>query len=397
MKILVCLLSDQHVPNLLSVLNQKPNYLFLIESAGMEKKNASRNFQSALENERSNFTQFPKVITIPVGDENNLIALANEFTKQMINNFPAAEWIVNLTGGTKLMSLAAYQAFQQAGNRQFIYIPVNNPNLLQMPMSGESSVIQENISMETFLLGYGFEFAKNKNAIAIAQKEALKRKALTCLIASKSAEKDFRIWGRAIGKPEFRNWLKQMDHAKKPKQLESNYLMPSDGSVLNKVKETFDLGMYPDGSLRGLLDSFAVKYLDGGWLEEFVWNILNDNKKDLNIADVTLGAVIRPVGSGSTNELDVSFIRNYGLNIVECKTGKQQDKMQDNQYKLSAIASSLKALRYSTYLVSNSPNLSVIKERSELVNTKQVNADAIAALAKEPNNIELIKSTFGIK
>lgn len=48
MRVLLCLLSAQHVPNLLSVHHYQPDRLVLIESHGMQKKRAAANLLAAL-------------------------------------------------------------------------------------------------------------------------------------------------------------------------------------------------------------------------------------------------------------------------------------------------------------------------------------------------------------
>ena len=53
MKVLLCLLSDQHVPNLLSVHHYAPDQLVLIESAQMESRNSGQPFSEGAQARRS--------------------------------------------------------------------------------------------------------------------------------------------------------------------------------------------------------------------------------------------------------------------------------------------------------------------------------------------------------
>jgi len=48
MRVLLCLVSDQHVPNLLSVHHYKPEKLVLVESTAMKARGVSGNFLNAL-------------------------------------------------------------------------------------------------------------------------------------------------------------------------------------------------------------------------------------------------------------------------------------------------------------------------------------------------------------
>ena len=49
MYVLCCLLSDQHVPNLLSVHHFSPDHLVLIESPAMKRKQVAAHFLTALQ------------------------------------------------------------------------------------------------------------------------------------------------------------------------------------------------------------------------------------------------------------------------------------------------------------------------------------------------------------
>jgi len=48
MKAMLCLISEQHVPNLLGVHELKPDLLVLLETRGMKKRYAADNFLKAL-------------------------------------------------------------------------------------------------------------------------------------------------------------------------------------------------------------------------------------------------------------------------------------------------------------------------------------------------------------
>ncbi|NMC21324.1 MAG: DUF1887 family protein, partial [Thermogutta sp.] len=49
MKVLLCLLSEQHVPNLLSVHHLRPDRLVLIETTGMQRRGTAKSFLRALQ------------------------------------------------------------------------------------------------------------------------------------------------------------------------------------------------------------------------------------------------------------------------------------------------------------------------------------------------------------
>ena len=99
-----------------------------------------------------------------------------------------------------------------------------------------------------------------------------------------------------------------------------------------------------------------------------------------------LGIEVKPFDNNTRNELDVSFMRNNMLYVMECKTGFQE-KMQENAYKIFAVTQQLKALRTKAYLIANSANLEKVRERAALHQTTLIDADQIAQMAKDPEAV----------
>ena len=110
MKILLCLLSDQHVPNLLSIHHFCPDRLVLVESEQMKGK--SKALLAALKTGGDNdvLDYADRCSIVPLECVNSLQYVLDLLQREMAR-FPDADWLVNLTGGNKLMALAAFQCF----------------------------------------------------------------------------------------------------------------------------------------------------------------------------------------------------------------------------------------------------------------------------------------------
>src|SRR5208337_3420158 len=158
MKNMVCLISDQHMPNLLTVHAVKPDFLVLIETDRMQKKNAAQNFLKALETGGLAFQVKNKHRIYHLLDENSISAAKNIF-QSATSQYPDAQWIVNITGGTKPMSIAAYDFFRSQRDAVIYYVPLNNRNALNFT-DGSSIKLNYKVTAKEFLAGYGFSFTE---------------------------------------------------------------------------------------------------------------------------------------------------------------------------------------------------------------------------------------------
>jgi len=117
MKVMVCLISDQHVPNLLTVHAVEPDLLFLVETPGMKSKRAAANFIKAI---RMGNSKKPKCRIKTLMEENSIRA-TSELLETIFFNYSEAEWIVNITGGTKPMSIGAFEFFKIKQQRYYMF------------------------------------------------------------------------------------------------------------------------------------------------------------------------------------------------------------------------------------------------------------------------------------
>ncbi len=79
-------------------------------------------------------------------------------------------------------------------------------------------------------------------------------------------------------------------------------------------------------------------FCNGGWLEEYVFLLLQELKQELLIQDINIGLQIELPG-GSKNELDVCFMANNRFYLIECKTKKYSGHTAGNNtlYKLDTL------------------------------------------------------------
>jgi hypothetical protein len=148
---LVCIISDQAVPNLLFIrqFGQPSSDFFFISSQEMEEKRATQNLIAALK--------------LPQSRCHTILIDANDALKifDQLRAFPfpkEAEYLVNITGGNKLMSQMVFQHFLDFDSRM-LYSPIDSgnyqqlyPDVFSMPKDPEIK-----LSLFEYLYAYGFE------------------------------------------------------------------------------------------------------------------------------------------------------------------------------------------------------------------------------------------------
>ena len=85
------------------------------------------------------------------------------------------------------------------------------------------------------------------------------------------------------------------------------------------------------------LSKSEIQYLTGGWFEEFCYNLI---KEKLNLDSSQIGFNLHISHNNAQNELDVAFIRDNALNVIECKTvliNKDRNLINDTLYKITAL------------------------------------------------------------
>ncbi len=393
MRILICMLSGQHVPNLLVVHTIRPEKLLLVETAEMKKKNAAKYFLNALSFSGLDYRNNGRSEIISLSNENSIAKMVELLSKHYIND-DMNEWLVNLTGGTKLMAIGAYSFFKEK-KVKMLYLPDTDQSHVLDAVTGQQESEQKHkVSIKAFLAGYGFELYEDG-----AEKwKKLARKwseFATWILANCNDEKlldELASFNAYINDKKGR-WLR--DEIFTPKFAE--YLVKYEDVIRNGKK------------IRGNVGPDMVNFLCGKWLEVFIYHVFLKYAEALGLWDVQIGVRLKADGTEFENELDVAFIRDQSLYIVECKTGEQtHDREVGSLYKLEAIKKQFGALRVSSYFASTSPNIlengrikTHLETRAKLYNCRIITRDKLSKLAKtmmssnnEDELVKAIKTTF---
>lgn len=277
-KVLVSILSDHLVPNYLFIKEMRGQYneLLFIGTPYTESKAIATHLENALENRKSNIK---KVILESDQYQEGVQSLEN------ISLPNDVQYIVNLTGGTKIMSLIVYDFFRKL-NSSFFYIPIGKNTYCNIEEENMHA-LQYRISLREYFTLYGLHYECD-NAL-------LKEAKTTFQFFEKQKKRKFYL----------------SDEIKKSHQAET---------------------------------ATDKKYYAGEWFEEYTYLRI---KKELNLREQDIAMslkIYREDSQNNDNEIDVAFMYENALYIIECKVsmngyGKEKwQTIEDYLYKLAAIS-----------------------------------------------------------
>lgn len=277
-KVLVSILSDHLVPNYLFIKEMRGQYneLLFIGTPYTESKAIATHLENALENRKSNIK---KVILESDQYQEGVQSLEN------ISLPNDVQYIVNLTGGTKIMSLIVYDFFRKL-NSSFFYIPIGKNTYCNIEEENMHA-LQYRISLREYFTLYGLHYECD-NAL-------LKDAKTTFQFFEKQKKQKFYL----------------SDEIKKSHQAET---------------------------------ATDKKYYAGEWFEEYTYLRI---KKELNLREQDIAMslkIYREDSQNNDNEIDVAFMYENALYIIECKVsmngyGKEKwQTIEDYLYKLAAIS-----------------------------------------------------------
>lgn len=149
----------------------------------------------------------------------------------------------------------------------------------------------------------------------------------------------------------------------RPQQRLNN---PPYGRWARLLRWLRDQGMldWQGGTEVTFLDAERTRFLNGSWLEEYVYHRLRDE----GVYDVALGVEGTWDGTdGARNELDVVAVHANRLLVVECKTARHGNNaaVDDQQlYKLDSIGDTLRGFFGFIWLVTARPPTGGMRERA---------------------------------
>lgn len=320
----LCLVSAQSTPNLIPVMDSEfaPRRVVLAVSPDMHARGEWL----------STVMRRHKVLveTLKIDDAYDFNSCWDIFSEWLTEQ--TTEVALNVTGGTKVMAMAAQDVFREMKNPIF-YINVENDSVLRLDRGEQPFTLISKIKLREYLESHGYSVnneANSKPNIPGKQRDFVKRLAY---------ESD-RL-GVGLGQL---NWLAQQakDTLVSP-ELDANQL---DSRALNELISMFSTAewlIHKNNKLQFPSEA-ARKFVNGGWLEFLVYQELTQLAPEIGLADYAIGLEVTAADGKTKNELDVATLYKNTLHIIECKSANlnSNGKMEESSgaealYKLEAL------------------------------------------------------------
>ena len=295
----VCLVSQQATPNLASALDKTlaPKQVLLVVSSDMKQR-----------------AQWLEGVLNRHGIGTDRMAIANAYDYHAISE-QITNWLaeredqdiaLNITGGTKVMAMAAQEAFRLA-EKPIYYINPEDDSILWLHDREATAFLEKKIRLRDFLgvHGYAIEGRPEKPEIPAKQRE----------LVSKLVEQ-VRDFGSALG--DLNGLAQAAKNTLRSPPLDERQ---KDSRSLGDLIDLFGnekLLSRQDKCLR-FPNETARQFVNGGWLEFHVYLILSDLAPSLGVSDYAINLKVTAPDGITSNEIDVAFLLNNRLNLIECK------------------------------------------------------------------------------
>lgn len=265
----------------------------------------------------------------------------------LIAPYPQGGIALNATGGTKPMSIAAYEVFR-AFEHPIFYVHPDHDRLIWMyPPERPAHDLADRIKLPEFFKAYGANLNPQGNKLGVPEHfrqltsqiitEAERWSAPLSILNAYAAEASDTL--KATLRPVHKHYN------------ELNELI-----ALFKKNDLMDY----KGDTLVFKDEASRFYINGGWLEQHVYGVCLSLKKSHGIQDIgrSLEVERKHRQPPIKNEIDVAFLKDNRLYIIECKTHTDKNsKNTDALYKLDSLKDLLGGLQARAMLVSfNNPN-----------------------------------------
>jgi hypothetical protein len=331
------LVSAQPIPNITPILDDslRPQKVVMLVSGEMIERS------QALEN-----------IFKPRGIRIERCLIDNPWNAEHISDkildllaqYPSGDIALNATGGTKLMSIAAYEAFRSC-QLPIYYIHPEQDRLIWLSPKQPAQELAGRLKLKDYLMAYGAEKVEMPETAGVTEPI---RQLTQQLIA------DIDRYALELGSLNY--FALNADNPQLSVEIDHG---PQSKPHLWQLMELFEQAglcrisghtlTFPDEQAR-----FAA---NGGWLEMHTYAECLKLKNKLGIQDIACNITISRQPAGKTivkNEIDIGLIKTNRLHIVECKTKSYKDFAQgaDVLYKLDSLRDLMGGLQGRAMLVS---------------------------------------------
>lgn len=329
-----CLVSGQAAPNLLPILDIqfKPKEAVFIVSKKMKQKAEflAKTFKD----------QNVKTTLFELTDEFNFSKMEEELI-ELVSQYEDKNIALNVTGGTKLISIAAEHAFTLI-EKPIFYIDTESNRIVFITKDENKQWLPDldlksKNTIKTYLSSYGVSVLKQSDPNEHKQWLDYIDGFITKYQENKNI---IPLLNKMASLSKNKGWKYDLE------QNELKYSGVTDILTWLDHKNLIDF----DGSQVNFRNKATADFLSGGWFENYTYELLSSINK---IEDIALGLEAAnskyrqdkkdydPLNKGHKNEFDVTFMAKNKLHIIECKTMIMDKgdgiKAEDILYKLETL------------------------------------------------------------
>jgi hypothetical protein len=299
----VCLISAQATPNLLPVLDERWRPRRVVLASSPQMRGAALALQGVIK--RKGIGVEVQILDLP--DAYEYAALSDAF-QEFLEAHRGERIALNVTGGTKLMAVAAQEVFR-AYDQPVLYVNVESDEVIVIGQNARSQPLQAKLRVRELLESHGFEVEQQQHPVVSGELRDLTARVIDHIgSAGRALGQVNLLAAQAKDAPQLRSKLSDW-------QLDSRSL----GDMLALFEEAGQLKV--KGAAVEFPNEAARSFVNGGWLEVHTYHALKDLQGQHDrITDVVMNAKVQHPDGRTRNEVDVAFLYRNTLHLIECKT-----------------------------------------------------------------------------
>ena len=310
-----------------------------------------------------------------------IYAYAKKISNTVIDQYADAEIILNATGGTKPMSLGFVEMFRGIATK-IIYTDTRHRRIETLPNAAldadntvnsiDSEAMRNVLDIPKYLAAQGLSYSRATSDSGPYLDRMQSRKA-----ASKYFGRNAESLGAFFSKM---NWLVNAALSPSGELISPQQSLAIESrSWRDAIKQLVDAECIDQDEQNSTIyfrNTEAAQFIRGGWLEEYAFHILRDEK----LFDTRLSVTV--TGEHIKNEFDVLACHGNQLLFIECKTLRFNENQNDNElvYKLSDLSEEARGLFGETWLLSAQPPTAILEERAQKARIKLLGPADLANL-----------------
>lgn len=336
MKTMFCLVSRQAMANVLPVLMYKPKNVVMFTTP--EEKKSADNLQKLF---ISKSISVKRIDGLDAYDYKNFKAIV----LSELRNYQS-ETTLNVTGGTKLMALAAYEVFSE-NDKHIIYCDTEHQHIISIYPDYKIEKLNAVLSITDYLRSYGFIIKEKKELDQLEKYFPL-----------------FEFISQNNLMNEFVNLFRKIRERLSDDLPKITLFSTNKNFLFYKNYDKYTLQFDMSNKKNISLDSSEFKF--GDWLEYYTYYNL---ETEYNLNPLTGVKIVSQ--ENVENEIDTIILKDFVLHIYSCKSGKSDDQYDLFQLEtLRNITSGTFGKGY--FVVSNKPSKRFLDRAKEL-NIKVIN------------------------